>query len=241
MSVKQVAATPACIPARTSSLLAPLSAEAAAVRDALAARGLETPLTATHTGADEKRARIAASFTEIMTTLGLDLADDSLMDTPKRIAKMYVDEIFGGLDYRNFPKLTVVANKMKCDEMIRVDGVSVSSTCEHHFVTIDGHATVAYIPKDKVIGLSKINRIVAFFAQRPQIQERLTEQVLVALQTLLETADVAVSIRAVHFCVRSRGVMDSHSKTTTTALGGAFKTNIETRNEFLAGLQRVGA
>ncbi len=241
MRVKPIAANAACISPRSSSALSPLSAEAAAVRDALAAHGLETPLCPMHHGADEKRARIEASFTDILTTLGLDLTDDSLMETPRRIAKMYVDEIFGGLDYRNFPKLTVVANKMAYDEMIRVDGVGVSSTCEHHFVAIDGAATVAYIPKQKVIGLSKINRIVSFFAQRPQIQERLTEQVLLALQTLLETDDVAVSITAVHFCVRSRGVMDSNSKTTTTALGGAFKANPETRNEFLTGVQRVRA
>jgi GTP cyclohydrolase I len=205
-----------------------------AVRDALLERGLGRPWSS-HLNAEEKRARIEASFTEILATLGLDLTDDSLVDTPRRIAKMYVDEIFGGLDYRNFPKLTVVANKMACDEMIRVDGVSVSSTCEHHFVTIDGSATVAYIPKNKVIGLSKINRVVAFFAQRPQIQERLTEQVLLALQTLLDTDDVAVSITAVHYCVRARGVMDSNSKTTTTALGGAFKLSPETRQEFLSG------
>ncbi|HEY9181763.1 MAG TPA: GTP cyclohydrolase I FolE [Gammaproteobacteria bacterium] len=229
------------MPAHLSLAPASLSPEAAAVRDALIARGLETPLVPVHHGAEEKRARIEASFTEILTTLGLDLTDDSLVDTPRRIAKMYVDEIFGGLDYRSFPKLTVVANKMACDEMIRVDGVSVSSTCEHHFVTIDGTATVAYIPKDKVIGLSKINRVVAFFAQRPQIQERLTEQVLLALQTLLGTDDVAVSITAVHFCVRARGVMDSNSKATTTALGGAFKLSPETRKEFLVGLGRAAA
>jgi GTP cyclohydrolase I len=126
---------------------------------------------------------------------------------------------------------------MGCDEMIRVAGISVSSTCEHHFAAIDGKATVAYIPKDRVVGLSKINRIVAFFAQRPQIQERLTEQVLVALQTLLETEDVAVTISAVHLCVRARGVMDSNSKTTTTSLGGAFKTNPATRREFLLGVE----
>jgi GTP cyclohydrolase I len=217
----------------------PYSSEALVVRDALVARGLETPLLPVHAGDADKRARIEASFAEIMTTLGLDLTDDSLVDTPRRLAKMYVDEIFGGLDYRNFPKLTVVANKMAVDEMIRVDGVTVSSVCEHHFVAIDGMAAVAYIPKDKIIGLSKVNRIVAFFAQRPQIQERLTEQVLLALQTLLETADVAVSITAVHFCVRARGVMDSNSKTTTTALGGAFKTNASTRKEFLLGGSRA--
>jgi len=242
MSVHPVTAKPGCAASHAGLAAAPLSAlspEARAVREALRAVGLETPLVPVGHDASEKRARIEASFTEILTTLGLDLADDSLMDTPRRVAKMYVDEIFGGLDYSNFPKVTVVANKMACDEMIRVDGISVSSTCEHHFVTIDGTATVAYIPKAKLIGLSKINRIVAFFAQRPQIQERLTEQVLLALQTLLETDDVAVSITAAHFCVRARGVMDSSSRTTTTALGGTFKTSADTRKEFVAGLLTV--
>lgn len=214
-----------------------LRPEAIAVRDALLARGLETPMVDSGLSPEEQRQRIQAHFTEIMKVLGLDLRDDSLTDTPRRIAKMYVNEIFGGLDYRNFPKLTVVENKMRCDEMIRVDRISLSSTCEHHFITIDGTATVAYIPKDHVIGLSKINRIVAFFAQRPQIQERLTEQVLLALQTLLETDDVAVSISATHFCVKARGVMDANSATTTTALGGVFKSRPETRKEFLLGLQ----
>lgn len=242
MSPPPVAAVPTAAPLDLNALIsrgapdAALRPEAAAVRNALIERGLETPMVPTHLSAEEKRQRIQASFTEIMKVLGLDLADDSLVDTPKRVAKMFVNEIFGGLDYRNFPKITAVGNKMACDEMIRVGGVSVSSTCEHHFVTIDGTATVAYIPKAKVIGLSKINRIVAFFAQRPQIQERLTEQVLLALQTLLETDDVAVSITATHFCVRARGVMDSNSQTTTTALGGVFKHSPETRREFLMGL-----
>lgn len=215
-----------------------LQPEAVAVRDALLAHGLETPLIENQLSADEKRQHIQAHFTEIMQILGLDLRDDSLMDTPRRIAKMYVNEIFGGLDYRNFPRLTVVENKMQVDEMIRVDGINVSSTCEHHFITIDGTASVAYIPQRNVIGLSKINRIVAFFAQRPQIQERLTEQVLLALQTLLDTGDVAVSIKAVHYCVKARGVMDTNSETTTTALGGVFKTSTDTRKEFLLGLAR---
>lgn len=210
--------------------------EALAVRAALVARGLETPMVGNDLSSEEKRRRIEAHFTEIMQVLGLDLGDDSLADTPRRIAKMYVNEIFGGLDYRNFPKLTVVENKMRCDEMIRVGSINLSSTCEHHFITIDGTATVAYIPKGKVIGLSKVNRIVAFFAQRPQIQERLTEQVLLALQTLLETEDVAVSITATHFCVKARGIMDANSRTTTTALGGAFKVSPETRREFLMGV-----
>ena len=216
-----------------------LRPEAIAVRDALIARGLETPMADNGLSPEEKRRRIQAQFTEIMQVLGLDLTDDSLADTPRRIAKMYVNEIFGGLDYRNFPKLTVVENKMRCDEMIKVGSISLSSTCEHHFITIDGTATVAYIPKGKVIGLSKINRVVAFFAQRPQIQERLTEQVLLALQTLLETEDVAVSITATHFCVKARGVMDANSETTTTALGGAFKISPETRREFLAGMRTL--
>ena len=214
-----------------------LRPEAIAVRDALIARGLETPMIENQLSAEEKRQRIQAHFAEIMKVLGLDLRDDSLMDTPRRIAKMYVHEIFGGLDYANFPKLTVVENKMQVEEMVRVDGIDLSSTCEHHFITIDGTASVAYIPQRKVIGLSKINRIVAFFAQRPQIQERLTEQVLLALQTLLDTRDVAVSISAVHYCVKARGVMDSNSATTTTALGGVFKTSPDSRREFLQGLQ----
>jgi GTP cyclohydrolase I len=215
-----------------------LRPEAIAVRDALIARGLETPMVDNQLGAEEKRQRIQAHFAEIMKVLGLDLRDDSLMDTPRRIAKMYVNEIFGGLDYANFPKLTVVENKMQVEEMVRVDGIDLSSTCEHHFITIDGRASVAYIPQRKVIGLSKINRIVSFFAQRPQIQERLTEQVLLALQTLLDTRDVAVSITAVHYCVKARGVMDSNSETTTTALGGVFKTSPDTRREFLQGLAK---
>jgi len=210
-----------------------LRPEAVRVRDALLRRGLETPMIPTNLSTEEKKTRIAERFTEIMEILGLDLQDDSLAETPQRIAKMYVQEIFGGLDYRNFPKLTVIENKMQVDEMLKVRDIDLSSTCEHHFVTIDGRATVAYIPRKKIIGLSKINRIVRFFAQRPQVQERLTEQVLLALQTLLETDDVAVNMTAVHYCVKARGVMDTNSATTTTALGGVFKTQPETRREFL--------
>jgi GTP cyclohydrolase I len=122
---------------------------------------------------------------------------------------------------------------MQVEEMVCVDNIDLVSTCEHHFVTIDGSARVAYIPGNRIIGLSKINRIVRFFARRPQVQERLTQQVLVALQTLLETEDVAVTINAVHYCVKARGVMDTNSMTRTTALGGAFKTDSRTRGEFL--------
>jgi len=209
-----------------------LSPEALLVRDALLEQGLETPMVATGLSRDEKYRRIAAAFTDITRTLGLDLRDDSLCETPHRIAKMYVDEIFSGLDYSKFPKISVIENKMRVDEMVQVDEIELVSTCEHHFVTIDGTARVAYIPGDKIIGLSKINRIVRFFAQRPQVQERLTRQIMVALQALLGTEDVAVTINAVHYCVKSRGVMDTGSTTRTSALGGAFKTNPATRAEF---------
>lgn len=211
-----------------------LSAEALAVKDALLARGLETPLRESDLPLDIRREKIAEHMTEIMQLLQLDLTDDSLAETPKRIAKMYVDEIFSGLEYQNFPKITLIENKMQVDEMVAVRDINLTSTCEHHFVTIDGKATVAYLPKDKVIGLSKINRIVQFFAQRPQVQERLTQQILVALQTLLQTKNVAISIDAVHYCVKARGVRDVTSSTTTTALGGIFKTNPTTRQEFLS-------
>ena len=127
----------------------------------------------------------------VMEVLGLDMSDDSLAETPERIAKMYVEEIFSGLDYQAFPKITLIDNKMGVDEMVKVSNITVTSTCEHHLVTIDGLAKVAYFPRGKVIGLSKINRIVQFFAKRPQVQERLTQQILVALQTLLETDNVA--------------------------------------------------
>ncbi len=212
----------------------PFTAEADLVRHALLERGLETPLLPHQYERDEKYRRIKQSFTDIAKTLGLDLNDDSLCETPHRIAKMYVDEIFSGLDYFNFPKVTVIDNKMNVEEMVKVSDISLTSTCEHHFVTIDGTAKVAYIPKNKIIGLSKINRIVRFFAQRPQVQERLTQQVLVALQTLLETDDVAITIDATHYCVKARGVMDSSSRTQTTALGGLFKARHKTRAEFLA-------
>ncbi|MBO2563550.1 GTP cyclohydrolase I FolE [Shewanella algae] len=210
-----------------------LSEAALMVQTALLERGLETPMVPCGLSAEERKEKIEAHMKAILTLMSLDLSDDSLMDTPKRIAKMYVDEIFSGLDYANFPKITVIDNKMGFDEMVRVQDISLTSTCEHHLVTIDGTATVAYLPRKKIIGLSKINRIVRFFAQRPQVQERLTQQVLVALQTLLETKDVAVKMDAVHYCVKSRGVMDSNSSTTTTALGGVFKSNPATRAEFL--------
>ncbi len=211
-----------------------ISFEALAVKTALEESGLETPLVESSLNRDQKYQKIKDSFNDITLALGLDLLDDSLRETPHRVAKMFVDEIFSGLDYQNFPKITLIENKMNIEEMVIIDDIELVSTCEHHFVTIDGEAKVAYIPGKKIIGLSKINRIVRFFSRRPQVQERLTQQILIALQTLLETKDVAVSIKATHYCVKSRGVMDTNSSTKTTSLGGSFKTDPSTRSEFLA-------
>jgi GTP cyclohydrolase I len=201
------------------------------VHNYLVSKGVETPLSQNMLSDEQKRERIEEHFAAIMTTLGLDITDDSLMDTPTRVAKMYVDEIFYGLDYANFPKCTTVDNKMHYDEMVVERNVNVQSNCEHHFVVISGHATVAYIPKNKVLGLSKINRIVEFFAKRPQIQERLTEQVYYALEYILETENVAVLMDAEHYCVKSRGIKDVGSSTVTSKLGGSFRFP-EVRAEF---------
>lgn len=203
------------------------------VKRGLENKKLETPLKRSLLSEQERKSKIAWHFREIMKLIELDLHDDSLADTPDRVAKMYVDEVFSGLNYDNFPKVTLIENKMQFDEMVTVRDITLTSVCEHHFITIDGRATVAYIPNEYVIGLSKINRIVAFFSQRPQVQERLTQQILVALQTLLKTNNVAVSIDAIHYCVKARGIKDSNSVTTTTVLGGIFKTNPSTRQEFL--------
>lgn len=211
-----------------------ITPEAEAVRNQLIEKGLETPLIDNGLDNEQRYSIIKSLMTEVMGTLGLNLDDDSLHETPHRIAKMYVYEIFSGLDYANFPKIAMIENKMGVEEMVKVSDINLVSSCEHHFVTIDGTARVAYIPKNKIIGLSKINRMVRFFSQRPQVQERLTQQVLIALQTLLETDDVAVSIKATHYCVKSRGVMDVNSATETTALGGSFKSNPRTRAEFLS-------
>ena len=215
-----------------------LSLEAQQVRNALIQKGLETPMSGIKLSRDEKYTRIRDAMTQVAPALGLDLKDDSLQETPHRIAKMYVDEIFSGLNYESFPKISLIKNKMNTEEMIKVKAVKVISTCEHHFVTIDGLANVAYLPGKKIIGLSKINRIVSFFAQRPQVQERLTQQILVALQTLLDTRDVAVFIDATHYCVKARGIMDASSRTETSALGGLFKSDQSLRDNFLNNQRR---
>ncbi len=202
------------------------------IHDYLVYKGVETPVTNISLDRKDKIAEIEKHFAFIMQVLGLDLEDDSLRETPKRVAKMYVNEIFWGLDYEAFPKCTTVENKMSYNEMVCERNINVQSNCEHHFVVIDGLATVAYVPKQKVLGLSKINRIVEYFSKRPQIQERLTEQIFHTLCYILDTEDVAVMIDAQHYCVKSRGVEDTGSSTVTTRLGGGFKRDPEVRNEF---------
>ena len=209
------------------------------VHEHLVSVGVETPTFNTALDRKDKIELIEKDFAHIMHVLGLDLNDDSLMETPKRVAKMYVNEIFWGLDYDAFPKCTTVDNKMHYNEMVVERNVNVQSNCEHHFVVIDGLATVAYVPKQKVLGLSKINRIVEYFSKRPQIQERLTEQIFHTLQFILETEDVAVMIDAQHYCVKSRGVEDTGSSTVTVRLGGGFKTDAAARSEFLS-IARMG-
>ena len=204
-----------------------------AVHNHLVKCGVETPIVDNSLSRTEKIDIIETKFRDIMQTLGLDLTDDSLEETPKRVAKMYVGEIFWGLDYEAFPKCTAVDNKMKYDEMVIERNVNVQSNCEHHFVVIDGVATVGYIPKQKVLGLSKINRIVEYFSKRPQIQERLTEQIYHALQYILDTDDIGVVIDAQHYCVKSRGVEDVGSSTVTSKLGGCFKNDPAVRVEFM--------
>lgn len=192
-----------------------------------------TPMKHNNLSNEDKIQIITEKFTEIMETLGLDLEDDSLSDTPRRVAKMYVNEVFGGLDPHKFPKMTVIDNKMNYDQMIVVQKISCRSFCEHHFLPIDGFATVAYIPNKKVIGLSKINRIVQFFSRRPQVQERLTKQIADCLQYVLGTEHVAVHISAKHYCVIMRGIEDTDSVTSTADLRGHFKSKMDTREEFL--------
>ncbi|MFN3382346.1 MAG: GTP cyclohydrolase I FolE [Runella zeae] len=184
----------------------------------------------------EKVAKIEHHFREIMETLGLDLTDDSLKGTPLRVAKMYVKEIFSGLNPANKPKATLFENKYKYNEMLVEKDISFYSNCEHHFVPIFGKAHVAYISSGKVIGLSKLNRIVQYFAKRPQVQERLTVQIAKELEDILETPDVAVVIDAKHLCVASRGVQDDSSTTVTVYYGGKFQ-EADTKSEFLKYLE----
>lgn len=181
---------------------------------------------------DEKIAQIEYHFRQIMETLGLDLTDDSLKGTPKRVAKMYIKEIFSGLDPRNKPSIALFENKYQYNEMLVEKNISFYSNCEHHFVPIFGKAHVAYIAEGKVVGLSKLNRIVQHYAKRPQVQERLTVQIAKDLQEILGTENVAVMIDAKHLCVASRGVKDDTSSTVTSFYGGKFQEE-SVRQEFL--------
>jgi GTP cyclohydrolase IA len=173
----------------------------------------------------EKKERISILFNEIMEVLGLDLTDDSLSGTPERVAKMYVEEIFSGLNPKNKPKVSLFENKYQYNEMLVEKDISFYSNCEHHFVPIIGKAHIAYISSGKVIGLSKLNRIVQYFAKRPQVQERLTNQIANELKIALNTEDLAIIIDAKHLCVSSRGIKDDTSTTITSYYGGKFKLN----------------
>jgi GTP cyclohydrolase I len=166
--------------------------------------------------------RIAKQIKDIMLELGMDLDDDSLKDTPHRVAKMWVNELFYGLNPDNFPKMTTVENKFRYDEMLIEANITLHSTCEHHLVPIVGKAHIAYIPKHKILGLSKFNRVVEYFAKRPQVQERLTNDILTCLKDQLDTDDIAVIIDAEHFCVKLRGVKHESCVTRTSALSGKF-------------------
>ncbi|WP_408024304.1 GTP cyclohydrolase I FolE [Tenacibaculum sediminilitoris] len=180
----------------------------------------------------KKIEKIQKSVKEILETLGMDLTDDSMQGTPKRVAKAFVNELFMGLNPKNKPVASTFDNTYKYGEMLVEKNIIVYSTCEHHLLPIIGRAHVAYISNGKVIGLSKMNRIVEYYAKRPQVQERLTMQVVQAMQEALGTKDVACVIDAKHLCVNSRGIKDIESSTVTAEFGGAFK-NKETKREFL--------
>lgn len=186
--------------------------------------GLETPMKpdAFNISDAEKKEKIAGLFEQIMDVMGLDLTDDSLRGTPQRVAKMYIDEIFSGLNPKNKPKVALFDNKYKYNQMLVEKNITFYSNCEHHFVPIIGKAHITYISSGKVIGLSKLNRIVQYYAKRPQVQERLTNQIATELKSILNTEDVAVIIDAKHLCVSSRGIKDDTSATVTSYYGGAF-------------------
>ncbi|MGB0980869.1 MAG: GTP cyclohydrolase I FolE [Winogradskyella sp.] len=198
----------------------------------------ETPMRADafKLSSDEKINIIKNDVKHILETLGLDLTDDSLKGTPNRVAKMFVNEIFGGLDPNKKPKASTFENKYKYGEMLVEKNITVYSTCEHHLLPIVGRAHIAYISNGTVVGLSKMNRIVDYFAKRPQVQERLTIQIVKALQNVLNTKDVACVIDAKHLCVNSRGIRDIESSTVTSEFGGKFKAP-QTRREFLDYIQ----
>ncbi len=189
--------------------------------------GLKTPIrpNAFEVSDEDKKEKIAHLFSQIMDVMGLDLTDDSLKGTPKRVAKMYIEEIFSGLNPANKPKVALFDNKYQYNQMLVEKNITFYSNCEHHFVPIIGKAHVAYISSGKVIGLSKLNRIVQYYAKRPQVQERLTNQIAEELKLVLQTENVAVIIDAKHLCVSSRGIKDDTSSTVTSYFGGEFNTS----------------
>ncbi len=204
----------------------------ASVNEMLLELGVETPMVGlTPLTSEDKYASIKDAVFDIMQCLGLDTEDDSLARTPHRIAKMFLDELFWGLDYDNFPKITTIENKMQYNSLLMERHIKVHSMCEHHFVPIIGEAFIAYIPNERVIGLSKINRVVEFFCRRPQVQERLCEQIFHTLRYILGTESVAVLIQAEHSCVKVRGIEDINSDTQTCRFSGAFN-EVATRGEF---------
>lgn len=208
------------------------------VGDNHVATSVETPLRpdAFDKSDAEKIESIQHHFEHIMEELGLDLTDDSLSGTPYRVAKMYVKELFYGLNPANKPKLSTFQNKYGYKKMLVEQNINIDSSCEHHFLPITGFAHVAYKPKEKVVGLSKINRLVDYYAHRPQVQERLCLQLLTDLQETLETEDVIVMVSAKHLCVSSRGIKDKNSFTTTLEYGGCFE-HTDSRNEFFECLK----
>jgi len=207
-----------------------------AVERHLKSLGLNTPTTKFLDKQDnkDKIEVIQHHLTKVWETLGMDLTDDSLADTPNRIAKMMVLDHHWGLLPENFPKITAIENKMHYDEMITLTGLPIMSQCEHHGVTFSGNATIAYIPKNKVVGLSKLGRVAEYFSRRPQVQERLTAQIQKTLEYILDTENVAVAIKAQHFCMITRGTEIQNSWTHTTKLGGLFQTDPLTKSEFLS-------
>ena len=203
------------------------------VKEYLMANGVETPIRESKLNQNEKIDLIRDNMETVLDVLGLDREDDSIGGTADRVAKMLVQELCFGLSYDRFPRISVFDNKMGYNQMVIQKDITFHSLCEHHLVNFNGMAQVAYIPQDKVIGLSKLNRLVTFFARRPQVQERLNEQIYRALEYVLGTSDIAVLIQAEHLCVKSRGIGDQSSGMTTSKLGGAFFEDGRLRNEFM--------
>ena len=204
------------------------------VAEYLVSKGVETPITETSLTDEEKIELIRDNMEIVVDVLGLDREDDSISGTADRVAKMYVSELCSGLSYNNFPKVSVFENKMGYDQMVVQKDITFHSLCEHHLVNFNGLAQVAYIPNENVIGLSKLNRIVNFFARRPQVQERMTEQIFYALEYILGTSNIGVLVQGEHLCVKSRGIGDQASGMTTSKLGGHFFDKHSVRSEFMS-------